>query len=931
LRRGFGPAALALCVGAGAGVIATPSTARAADLTGPTLVGDGWSPGERAAIAAAVARLPAAILPAAPRWIARDATGCDGDGWPADSRLVDARGDLHLCPPGAPAAPEAVARQIATALVFAFDQTARWSEDPAWRRINGWRARVTAGFAPRAENVGPGGFAAPRGQRSPRWDLSTFIAKAWLDAPPHATGVDCGLLAQTTFTRRHLGLPAARCASFEAWADLDRLADVELTLAAPSTAMIGSLFGHLFLRLVYRDESGETPVHLSRTIAFLADNDVPFAADPGYAVKGIAGFYTASLHERVFLDSYREYVVVEGRDLRRWRVSLSADERRALLEQLWTTLDGPRFTYYFFRQNCATLLLDLFEGVLAAGETIGRPGFLAAPPASTLERWASAKDMLGQPRITFVPDPIMSFDHRARLASRRRVELERRLGTGLSEADRSALQDALQGARAGASEVRAAAYQRAGTLLAPAGAGAAADVHAWLRDSATIESHLSVVANLQAEARADVERRRQVDATAKDIAAELGHVPELAGVVGALEAGDPDVRLGGYRALHDLIVAGGQAPERVARLRLYALLRSESRYDVGRMKRVPGLRDALLFVALDKPIVEQPYLAGREGLLRLPIETRVSPPLASLQRAKQALFAARALAPAASEEASARGDATLSARADYDASLPRSGIDQLAVLAAVIPNGTSPTSARGALVLAGALYDEQLGDHHRFGFPSDTGFVVARSAVAFQLGAGLPAWATYQARAFGYRSLRLPLPEAGGHRRTLGWEMHADVAGSRARALAAEIDVGWGVLAPLADRRELRDHALVGVGLSYRAFFPAAGAVTRTYPQAIAAPFVLELRAGLGAEPRYRSWLAARLWAQPMAVLIANPDRFAFETGATVDVHLALGARAGSAHDPALLLRAQVLRTTLAFTGTGPATEAMFAAGVELR
>ena len=159
-------------------------------------------------------------------------------------------------------------------------------------------------------------------------------------------GIGCRLISQARFVRARVTAPIgpARCAAFEEWADLDRLAGVEVVLAAPSTAMLGSLFGHLFLRLVYRDgerDAGDgdaTPAHLSRTVAFLADNDVPFTEDPTYAVKGIVGSYAASLHERAFLDVYREYVVVEGRDLRRWRLNLT-DGRAA--RAAGTHLDRP--------------------------------------------------------------------------------------------------------------------------------------------------------------------------------------------------------------------------------------------------------------------------------------------------------------------------------------------------------------------------------------------------------------------------------------------------------------------------------------------------------------------------------------------------------------------------------------------------------------
>ena len=131
--------------------------------------------------------------------------------------------------------------------------------------------------------------------------------------------------------------------------------------------MAASLFGHILLRLVYRDDEGATPLHIAETMAFLADNDVPFQADRAYALKGIAGYYTASLHERPFLDAYREYVVLEGRDLRRWRLNLSPAERRDLMERLWTAEHASRTSYYFFHRNCATLMLEIVDQVRPSG------------------------------------------------------------------------------------------------------------------------------------------------------------------------------------------------------------------------------------------------------------------------------------------------------------------------------------------------------------------------------------------------------------------------------------------------------------------------------------------------------------------------------------------------------------------------------------
>jgi hypothetical protein len=392
-----------------------------------------------------------------------------------------------------------------------------------------------------------------------------------------------------------------------------------------------------------------------------------------------------------------------------------------------------------------------------------------------------------------------------------------------------------------------------------------------------------------------------------------------------LESTDPAMRLEGYRVLGHVVPTVSQ-PELAARVRRLALLVSEARYDVGRMKEIPGLRDALLFVDAEKPIGEQPYLTGFADLITPPVETRIAPPLRSLQHTKQVVFGARDLQgtppPAASSQE------TTVVRQTYDASLARSGIDQLAVLGGLTAGGGA--APLGGLLLDGALYDERLGDHRRFGFPSDTALVVARSSALFTVAGGAPIVARYDARALGYRSLRLPLPEAGGSRWPVGWETYVDVSGSRARDLDAEVKVGWGWLAELAERAELRDHLLGGLGLAYEGYFPGSTARTAGTPQAVAAPFSLEVRAGLGGEPRYRSWLAARAWGEPILPLAGAARTLRADVGVAGELHATLPGRF-RAHDPALVIRGELRRTDMTFTGAVAATEAFAAIGVELR
>ena len=929
----------------------------AAASTGPVLAGD-WSADERQAIASAIERLPQAVRQRSSGRVWRDGRRCDRDGLPPDADLVDAGGRIHLCAARPGESPAAVARVVVLGILFAFDRSAGWSDDPSWRRLNGWRPSLASGLRPRPANVSPAGFASPRGQLSPRWDLVTFMVASWLDGAP--ANIGCRLLSHASYVARRLkalgprssGAPPAapaRCPAFEEWAALDHLADVEVVLAAPSTAMIGSLFGHVFLRLVYRDPNGEMPPHLSRTVAFLADNDAPFSEDRAYALKGIAGYYTASLHERAFLDAYREYVVLEGRDLRRWRLDLDTGERRALLERIWTVVHSGRYTYYFFRRNCATLMVDLLNDVRPVESEVSTVGMIAAPPASILEPWERARGASGGPLLQFIPERTSSFDHQARTMSRHRRDTAVRIAAGAPDGVRAEVDAAFRDAHAPEPPVRAAAYERLGRLLADRRIGDRDDVRAWLRDSAAIESHLSIAANVRAEAEAEQSRRRRVRQVADEAAANLRRMTEgwrapeaaaavvrrtrVATAIERLDSSNPTARLDGYKELAALtreLNAQPGAEAAVAEIRLLALLRSEQRYDVVRMRNVPELRQTLLFPAAEKPIEDQLYLAGRAALITASVATDVSVPLRSLQRAKQVLFAARDLGATGGGGIDGAQAAT-ALRRDYDEALPSSGLDRLEVGAGAAASAATGLATAPGLMLRGALFDERLGEHRRFGFPSSTGFTVARSATLLTIEDGRPVVLTYDARLFGYRSLRLPLPESGSGRATLGWELFADLAGSRARALASQARIGWGLLAPVAERADLRDHILVGLALAYEVGFPAERAVVKGIPHAVGLPVSVELRAGMGAAPRYRSWLAATAWVEPKLIFAGFPTQLAFASGAALEARLQLRGRDDARLGAALLIRAQILHTTLAFDGSRAATEGIASVGFPIR
>ena len=209
--------------------------------------------------------------------------------------------------------------------------------------------------------------------------------------------------------------------------------------------------------------------------------------------------------------------------------------------------------------------------------------------------------------------------------------------------------------------------------------------------------------------------------------------------------------------------------------------------------------------------------------------------------------------------------------------------------------------------------------------------VVGRSLTFVALESGKPAFHSYDARLFGYRTVRQTLPESAGHA-ALGWELYLDVSGNWARNLAAAPKLGWGLLAPIVDRGDLADHVLVGLGLAYQGYFPGGGVAGVPRQHGLGTPVSLELRLGLGSLSRHRSWIAGRLWAEPSMVGTGVPKRAIVDAGASLEAHLALRRRVdGGAHDPAVLIRVETARRTLSFDANPERLDVIASAGIELR
>ena len=271
-------------------------------------------------------------------------------------------------------------RAVVHALLSRWDEVKSWSLDSRWRRISGWLFPFERplSLTEHSLNQASTAFSRPRGAVSSKLDLLTFAESALV--PVTSLPVD-DLVRCQEFTRSRalwhfLETPfiAQTCPAFDSWTRLDDLQHLEVLLVQASGRAPESLFGHLLVRPVWRTSIGPS-----------FDTAIQFAAitlpnlGPLHIAKGLFGGYSIGVFTISMTDLTREKLSGEQRSMTRWKLSLTADEQRRFLERTWEFERRGRFSYAFFSDNCATVLVWMLETSLDEPTLAKWPSFITSP------------------------------------------------------------------------------------------------------------------------------------------------------------------------------------------------------------------------------------------------------------------------------------------------------------------------------------------------------------------------------------------------------------------------------------------------------------------------------------------------------------------------------------------------------------------------
>lgn len=221
-------------------------------------------------------------------------------------------------------------------------------DDPTWQALSAWTGE------------------------SPRKAVSSAIRAIW------SSGNPCVAPARYLWLQSQLNapeLPVLACPEFAEFLDRAPADQIALVFASENFSQPSSALGHLFIRLSGR-RAGET-VEVQHSVSFFAEAggwNLPALAVRSL-ITGMRGHFALG----PFAEQQVQYLEREGRSL--WIHNLTLEpERRLLVLAYLLELRDRKMTYYFHRNNCATVI----DQVLTVAAGSGR----------ALSLWVSPKDVI---------------------------------------------------------------------------------------------------------------------------------------------------------------------------------------------------------------------------------------------------------------------------------------------------------------------------------------------------------------------------------------------------------------------------------------------------------------------------------------------------------------------------------------------------------
>lgn len=228
--------------------------------------------------------------------------------------------------------------------------------------------------------------------------LSAFAEPPTADPNQHA---QCRFPGRLQWLKANLGTRVIfrtdiKCPAFDEWNRFGSVSSLSVIYATGYLGNPASYYGHTLLKFNFKEDMTHTNLmDVSVNYGAILEGKDKHDSQLSYLIKSILGGYDGGfshIHYYYFNHNYGE---IELRDLWEYQLELPPDAIKLVVAHTWEVL-GKRYTYYFFRRNCAYRMAEILQ-VVTGLKIIpeNRPWII---PQSVIQTLARAKYM-GKPLL----------------------------------------------------------------------------------------------------------------------------------------------------------------------------------------------------------------------------------------------------------------------------------------------------------------------------------------------------------------------------------------------------------------------------------------------------------------------------------------------------------------------------------------------------
>ncbi len=231
-----------------------------------------------------------------------------------------------------------------------------------WKKLLHHNSSVTTGAASVSKILSEEFFLSPNGSSDPAAELRATLVAMLEPVSAPDSHARCRFPARAAWLQKNgIELPSFNflisCPAYQKWIREGQITSLSIVLASGYLGNPASFYGHTLLKFNRGGERSSALLDETLNYGAIVDKtDGPIA----YVLKGVFGGYEAGFSHIDFYFHEHNYGNVELRNLWEYRLNLTKDEVDFVIAHAWEVL-GKKYTYYFFRENCAYRMAELIE------------------------------------------------------------------------------------------------------------------------------------------------------------------------------------------------------------------------------------------------------------------------------------------------------------------------------------------------------------------------------------------------------------------------------------------------------------------------------------------------------------------------------------------------------------------------------------------